>query len=96
MATFDFSSVERFAGRSTTIKRPREFAYFSYDDTHILHPLSTQSLSYYYPPFFNTPGTTEPLIDLSGTWQKWTHLRNECTLAICLTSRAVGQYLSLY
>ena len=65
MATFDFSSLERFASGSTSIRRPREFTYFSYDDKHQLKPLSTESLCYYYPPTFAAPGTREPLTELS-------------------------------
>ena len=66
MTTFDFSNLNRFAGSSTSIRRPREFTYFSFDDEHQLHTLSTESLSYYYPPTFNAPGTGNPPIDLSA------------------------------
>lgn len=66
MATFDFSHPDRFTSTSTSIRRPRELTYFSYDDQHVLKPLSTQSLSYYYPPFFHAPGTVPPRIDLSA------------------------------
>lgn len=65
MAIFDFSHLERFAGSSTSIRRPREFTYFSFDDKHQLHPLSLKSLGYYYPPFFNVPGVSVPPVDLS-------------------------------
>ncbi|KAK4570049.1 decapping endonuclease targeting mRNA [Recurvomyces mirabilis] len=65
MATFNFSRLEQFAGNSTSIKRPREFAYFSYDDDHVLKPLSAESLSYYYPPTFDAPGTSDTRPDLS-------------------------------
>lgn len=37
-------------GAKTTIKKPTEIAYFSYDSDHNLHPFSTNSLRYYYPP----------------------------------------------
>ena len=65
MATFNFSRLDQFAGSSTSIKRPREFASFSYDDDHVLKPLSTESLSYYYPPTFGAPGTSHARPDLS-------------------------------
>ncbi|KAK3676493.1 decapping endonuclease targeting mRNA [Recurvomyces mirabilis] len=65
MATFNFSRLEQFAGNSTSIKRPREFGYFSYDDDHVLKPLSAESLSYYYPPTFGAPGTSDTRPDLS-------------------------------
>jgi len=66
MASFTFHSLNRFAGTSATIRRPREFTYFSFDDEHKLHPISTRSLSYYYPPIFDTPGINEQSLDLSA------------------------------
>ncbi|KAK6394299.1 hypothetical protein LTR65_001633 [Meristemomyces frigidus] len=66
MATFDFHQLDRFSGSSTSIRRPREFTYFSFDEKHELRPLSTESLSYYHPPVFNAPGTHAPPIDLSA------------------------------
>ncbi|KAK5107091.1 hypothetical protein LTR62_001875 [Meristemomyces frigidus] len=65
MATFDFSRLDQFAGSSTSIRRPREFAYFSYDEDHILNPLSTESLAYYYPSFVDAPGAQVDRPDLS-------------------------------
>lgn len=65
MASFDLSRLDRFAGNSTSIRRPREFAYFSFDDDHFLKPLSAESLSYYYPPLFGAPGSQEERPDLS-------------------------------
>jgi hypothetical protein len=68
MASFNIQPLLRFAGASTSIRRPRELTYFSYDEDHILHPQSTQSLSYYYPPIFDQPsesGQAQPSIDLS-------------------------------
>jgi hypothetical protein len=75
MPAFQIEPLARFGGPSTAIKRPREFAYFSYDDSRTLRPLSDQSLSYYYPPTFDTPGEKDgrPRIDLSNgfeTFQK--------------------------
>ena len=65
MPTFHFPTLHPFAGTSTTIRRPREFAYFSFDHDHVLHPLDQSSLTYYYPPFFHTPGVPVPDVDLS-------------------------------
>jgi RAT1-interacting protein len=68
MASFNIQPLARFAGASTSIRRPRELTYFSYDDNHILYPQSDQSLQYYYPPFIDCPsesGQGLPTIDLS-------------------------------
>jgi RAT1-interacting protein len=68
MASFNIQPLARFAGASTSIRRPRELTYFSYDEDHVLHTQSAQSLSYYYPPLFDQPsesGQAEPSIDLS-------------------------------
>ncbi|KAK5691663.1 decapping endonuclease targeting mRNA [Elasticomyces elasticus] len=62
---FDLTHLERFAGSSTSIRRPRECTYFSYDDNHVLKPLSTESLACYYPPIFGAPGAQEVRPDLS-------------------------------
>ncbi|KAF2218505.1 protein rai1 [Elsinoe ampelina] len=52
------------------IKRPREIAYFSYDDQHNLKPFSTESLRYFYPAFFNVPHAPSPRpIDMSVGYQ---------------------------
>ena len=69
MPTFDFSRLDRFAGSSTSIRRPREFTYFSFDDQHVLKPLSLESLTYYYPPVFGAPGAQEPRLDLSSGFE---------------------------
>ncbi|KAL1980855.1 hypothetical protein VTN96DRAFT_3390 [Rasamsonia emersonii] len=47
--TFDIQPVNRFAGSNAAIRRPREIAYFSYDDEHRFR-LDDSSLRYYYPP----------------------------------------------
>jgi RAT1-interacting protein len=68
MASFNIQPLARFAGASTSIRRPRELTYFSYDDNRKLYPLSDQSLQYYYPPFIDCPsesGQGLPTIDLS-------------------------------
>ena len=58
MASFDIQPLARFAGASTSIRRPRELTYFSYDDDRKLYPQSERSLQYYYPPFINSPSET--------------------------------------
>ncbi|KIW20581.1 hypothetical protein PV08_01156 [Exophiala spinifera] len=47
--SFDYEPVGRFAGASAAIRRPREIAYFSYDEDHKFR-LDASSLRYYYPP----------------------------------------------
>ncbi|MCJ1395238.1 decapping endonuclease targeting mRNA [Xylographa bjoerkii] len=49
MASFEIQPLNRFAGISAAIRRPKEIAYFSYDDDHEYHP-DERSLRYYYPP----------------------------------------------
>jgi len=71
MATFDFSRLDRFAGSSASIRRPREFTFFSYTDRHELKPLSAESLCSYYPPLFGAPGTQEPSIELSAGFKSF-------------------------
>ena len=66
MAAFQFHNLTPFAGKSTTIRRPREFTYFSFDDDHKLFPLSEASLSYYYPAFFQHASLTPHRVDLSA------------------------------
>jgi RAT1-interacting protein len=68
MASFNIQPLARFAGASTSIRRPRELTYFSYDDNRKLYLGSEISLSYYYPPFIDHPsesGQPKPHIDLS-------------------------------
>nr|POE65019.1 decapping nuclease rai1 [Quercus suber] len=70
-AAFDLEPLERFSTGQTSIRRPREFAYFSYNDRHELRSLSAESLSYYYPPIFQIPwGETRP-IDLSTGFESF-------------------------
>ncbi|KAI5461313.1 RAI1 like PD-XK nuclease-domain-containing protein [Mariannaea sp. PMI_226] len=47
--SFSIQPVGRFFGASQPIKRPKEFACFSYDDNHDFH-LGDSSLRYYYTP----------------------------------------------
>lgn len=51
-ATFVVQPIDRFAGKSAAIKRPKEFAHFSFDENHELH-LDNRSLKYYYPANLN-------------------------------------------
>lgn len=55
MASFNIQPLARFDGASTSIRRPRELTYFSYDDNRKLFPQSERSLQYYYPPFIASP-----------------------------------------
>ena len=49
MNYYSILPVSRFAGSSAAIRRPKEIAYFSYDNEHVFH-LDQRSLRYYYPP----------------------------------------------
>ena len=62
---FSLERLNLYQGSSVSIRRPKEFACFSFNDQHLLRPLSTESLSYYYPPFFSAPGTHVHSINLS-------------------------------
>ncbi|KAF4972297.1 hypothetical protein FZEAL_9624 [Fusarium zealandicum] len=46
---FSVQPIGRFAGTSQPVKRPKEFACFSYDENHQFH-LDDSSLKYYYTP----------------------------------------------
>ncbi|KAK1504924.1 hypothetical protein CABS01_08702 [Colletotrichum abscissum] len=46
---FPIQPIGRFYAASQPVKRPKEFACFSYDDNHEFH-LGDSSLRYYYPP----------------------------------------------
>ncbi|KAF4595004.1 protein rai1 [Ophiocordyceps camponoti-floridani] len=48
-STFNILPVGRFSGASQPVKRPKEFACFSYDDQHEFH-LGDSSLKWYYTP----------------------------------------------
>ncbi|KAL8802191.1 MAG: hypothetical protein Q9182_003981 [Xanthomendoza sp. 2 TL-2023] len=49
MNQLNIQPLDRFVtGESASIRRPREIAFFSYDDAHIFH-LDERSLRYYYP-----------------------------------------------
>ncbi|KAH6892240.1 RAI1 like PD-XK nuclease-domain-containing protein [Thelonectria olida] len=48
-ASFPVQPIGRFAGGSQPVKRPKEFACFSYDDNHEFH-CDDSSLKYYYTP----------------------------------------------
>ncbi|KAI1098530.1 RAI1-domain-containing protein [Jackrogersella minutella] len=47
--TFDIQPIGRFGGECEVVKRPKEIAWFSYDDKHEFH-LDDRSLQWYYPP----------------------------------------------
>ncbi|KAL8848678.1 MAG: hypothetical protein Q9221_006287 [Calogaya cf. arnoldii] len=50
MNHFDIQPVNRFVtGENASIRRPKEIAFFSYDDAHEFY-LDDRSLRYYYPP----------------------------------------------
>lgn len=69
--SFNLFPLSRFESGQTSIKRPREFTYFSYDEKKQLCPQSLASLRYYYPPFINAPGASTPGIPLSNGFQDW-------------------------
>lgn len=71
MASFNILPLAQFEGGQTSIKRPREFTFFSYDDNKRLKPLSTESLRYYYPPFIQAPGTAPIGVSLSKGFDNW-------------------------
>ncbi|KAL6849377.1 decapping endonuclease targeting mRNA [Amphichorda felina] len=48
-ASFSIQPIGRFVGASQPVKRPKEFACFSYDDNHQFH-LDDSSIKYYYTP----------------------------------------------
>ncbi|KAI0866023.1 RAI1 like PD-XK nuclease-domain-containing protein [Xylaria cubensis] len=60
--TFNIQPIGRFGGQSETVKRPKEIAYFSYDDKHEFR-LDDSSLQWYYPPKLGA--------DLSGGFDKF-------------------------
>lgn len=47
--SFNILPAQRWAGACAPMKRPKEIAYFSYDDEHKFH-LDDSSLKYYYTP----------------------------------------------
>lgn len=55
MASFPVHPLAQFESSQTSIKRPRHILEYSLDEAHVVHPLSDQSLRYYYPPFFDAP-----------------------------------------
>ena len=71
-AKFPIHPLSRFeTAGNTTIRRPREFLCFSFDEKHKIHLFSTESLRYYYPPFAEAPGTPVSPIDLSKGFDTW-------------------------
>ncbi|KAI6382271.1 decapping endonuclease targeting mRNA [Pyricularia grisea] len=47
--TFQVQPISKFAGQSEPVRRPKEFAYFSYDADHKFR-LDDSSMKWYYPP----------------------------------------------
>ncbi|KAK4962260.1 decapping endonuclease targeting mRNA [Elasticomyces elasticus] len=78
MAPFDIKPLERFVapGKNATIKKPHEIAHFSFDAEHQLLPFSTDSLRYYYPPFFPAANgeVTKDSINLSHGFDSFQQL----------------------
>ena len=70
--TFPIFPLSRFeqAGQ-TTIRRPREITYFSFDERRDIKFFSNDSLRYYYPPFTEAPGVSVPRVDLTAGFQDW-------------------------
>nr|POE76131.1 decapping nuclease rai1 [Quercus suber] len=66
MSAFDLVHLERFPTGQTTIRRPREIFYFSYDEEHELRPLSADSLTFYLPPEIRAD---QPPISLSAGFE---------------------------
>ncbi|KAJ1329490.1 RAT1-interacting protein [Microdochium nivale] len=48
-SSFNIQPIGRFSGECEAVKRPKEFACFSYDDKHEFH-LDDRSMQWYYPP----------------------------------------------
>lgn len=70
--TFPIFPLARFEQPGqTSIKRPREFLYFSFDENRDIHLQSEKSLRYYYPPFIETPGVPVPPVSLSEGFESW-------------------------
>ena len=71
-ALFSIFPLSRFEQTGqTTIRRPREFLYFSFDENHDIHLSSNDSLRYYYPPFIEAPGVPITTLDLSKGFEDW-------------------------
>lgn len=71
MATFQIHPLSRFESGQTSIRRPREFLYFSFDENHNIKLNSNDSLRYYYPPFIAAPGAPVPPVNLSAGFEQW-------------------------
>ncbi|GAM40798.1 hypothetical protein TCE0_041r13421 [Talaromyces pinophilus] len=85
---FDIQPLHRFSGSNAAIRRPREIAYFSYDDEHNFR-LDGSSLKYYYP-----PQSSQLPLDLSAgfdTFQKLNDAPDEHLDALLDTIVALEQ-----
>ena len=69
--SFNIHPLSHFESGQTSIRRPKEFLYFSYDENHNIHISSNDSLRYYYPPFAQSPGVPVPPISLSKGFDQW-------------------------
>ena len=76
MASFQIYPLSRFESGQTSIRRPRQFLQFSFDEEHKLQVFSEDSLRYYYPPFIEAPGVQIPSINLSKGFETWTKADN--------------------
>ena len=93
MASFDFHDLRQFQRGSAAIKRPREITQFSFDEQHKCHPLSGQSLRYYYPPFFKVPNSPrEERIDLSKGFDQFVKRDDSVDLHLDPLLETIRQY----
>jgi hypothetical protein len=51
MASFSIYPLSRFETGQTSIRRPRHFLQFSFNEKHEVQVGSEESLRFYYPPF---------------------------------------------
>ena len=70
-AAFNILPLSRFESGQTSIRRPKEFLYFSFDENHEIKLFSNDSLRYYYSPFTQQPGTPVPPVNLSNGFDQW-------------------------
>lgn len=71
MDSFSIYPLSRFESGQTSIRRPRHFLQFSFDEKHEVKVGSEESLRYYYPPYIAAPGMTIPPISLSNGFESW-------------------------
>ena len=71
MATFQIYPLSRFESGQASIRRPRHFLQFSFNERHELQVDSEESLRYYYPSFIEAPGVRTPSLSLSKGFDSW-------------------------